>query len=63
MPYSFSKFRLAEGLPLWLCAMPTGRIDIMALVCAESLERMLGMLPSGERNIPTCSAEGEKSTT
>ena len=33
---------------------------MIALVWEESLERMLGMLPSGDLRIPTCSAEEEK---
>ena len=61
MPYRSSSQRFAEGFPLCDRAIPVGRSAIMALLLADILERILGMLPSTDLVIPTCSALEEKS--
>ena len=61
VPYRSSSRRFAAGFPLCDRAMPVGRSAIMALFRADILERILGMLPSTDLIMPTCSALVEKS--
>ena len=55
-PYRSSILREAAGLPLWCLASPAGRTLMRAFVWADILANKLGMLPSTDLTIPTCSA-------
>ena len=51
VPYSVSILKLAAGLPLWWRAIPVGRTEAKALVCAEILDKKYHWFIDGFRAI------------